>query len=141
MGHACGPDCNYRNPLVMERSRVRVPSVAIWGACSNHHSNGFRKRHPDKKENTVTNAEKFHAMFGMYATEVWSLPEPDFLKWLNGTAGKESIPNLLEDGTLIVSVQDVAKIGRVFVVEEGTRFSGMFYPDGQETDCIGEGVG
>lgn len=88
----------------------------------------------------MTNAEKFHAVFGMYATEIWSLPEADFLKWLNEAAGTDSIPNLLEDGTLVVPVKEGAKVGRVLIEEEGTCFGSMFYPDGQGTDCIGEGV-
>lgn len=31
----------------------------------------------------MTNAEKFGNIFGLYATELWSMPEQDFLKWLN----------------------------------------------------------
>ena len=30
-----------------------------------------------------TNADKFRDIFGMYATEMWAMPEVDFLKWLN----------------------------------------------------------
>ena len=31
----------------------------------------------------MLNAEKFKETFGLYATELWSMPEEDFLKWLN----------------------------------------------------------
>lgn len=31
----------------------------------------------------MTNAEKFYKSFGMYATELWAMPEEKFLKWLN----------------------------------------------------------
>ena len=31
----------------------------------------------------MTNAELFKKTFGMYATELWSMPEEDFLQWLN----------------------------------------------------------
>lgn len=31
----------------------------------------------------MTNADKFKNIFGLYATELWSMPEKDFLKWLN----------------------------------------------------------
>lgn len=31
----------------------------------------------------MTNAEKFQLAFNHYATEIWALPEEEFLKWLN----------------------------------------------------------
>lgn len=31
----------------------------------------------------MKNADKFNAVFGLYATELWSMPEGKFLKWLN----------------------------------------------------------
>lgn len=31
----------------------------------------------------MNNAEKFKQIFGLYATELWSMPESDFLEWLN----------------------------------------------------------
>lgn len=34
----------------------------------------------------MTNADKFKSIFGLYATELWSMPEKDFLKWLNSEA-------------------------------------------------------
>lgn len=31
----------------------------------------------------MTNAEKFYKLFGIYATELWAMPEEKFLEWLN----------------------------------------------------------
>ena len=35
------------------------------------------------KGKQMTNAEKFKSLFGIYATELWAMPEAEFLKWLN----------------------------------------------------------
>ena len=35
----------------------------------------------------MTNAEKFKQLFGIYATELWAMPEEKFLEWLNAEAG------------------------------------------------------
>ena len=32
----------------------------------------------------MTNAEAFQLDFGIYATELWAMPEEKFLEWLNG---------------------------------------------------------
>lgn len=37
----------------------------------------------------MTNAEKFKQAFGIYATELWSMPEEGFLAWLNAEAKTE----------------------------------------------------
>ena len=31
----------------------------------------------------MKNADKFKSVFGLYATELWAMPEGEFLKWLN----------------------------------------------------------
>lgn len=31
----------------------------------------------------MKNSDKFQEIFGLYATEVWAMPEEDFLEWLN----------------------------------------------------------
>lgn len=31
----------------------------------------------------MTNSERFRNIFGVYATEIWALPEEEFLQWLN----------------------------------------------------------
>lgn len=31
----------------------------------------------------MTNADRFHQIFGLFATEVWAFPEKEFLNWLN----------------------------------------------------------
>jgi Pyruvate/2-oxoacid:ferredoxin oxidoreductase delta subunit len=45
-------------------------------------------------ETEMTNADKFKHLFGIYATELWSMPEKDFLEWINSEAMNSSeIPN------------------------------------------------
>lgn len=34
-------------------------------------------------EDELTNAYKFREIFGIYATELWAMPEQEFLNWLN----------------------------------------------------------
>ena len=34
----------------------------------------------------MNNAEKFKQIFGLYATELWAMPEEKFLEWLNAEA-------------------------------------------------------
>ena len=34
----------------------------------------------------MTNSDKFKHLFGIYATELWAMPENDFLEWLNADA-------------------------------------------------------
>lgn len=44
--------------------------------------------------NRMTNADKFKSLFGIYATELWAMPEKDFLKWINSEAiNCSEIPN------------------------------------------------
>lgn len=33
------------------------------------------------EEKQITNREKFKEVFGLYATEVWAMPEDEFLAW------------------------------------------------------------
>ena len=37
----------------------------------------------------MTNAEAFEYDFGIYATELWSMPEDKFLEWLNSECDRE----------------------------------------------------
>ena len=39
----------------------------------------------------MINAEKFQLVFNRYATEIWALPEKDFLKWLNKEYKNEEV--------------------------------------------------
>ena len=42
----------------------------------------------------MTNADKFKQVFGLYATELWSMPEQDFLEWINsGALSCSEFPN------------------------------------------------
>lgn len=36
--------------------------------------------------NRMLVADRFKQIFGVYATEIWALPESDFLNWLNSEA-------------------------------------------------------
>lgn len=36
----------------------------------------------------MTNSERFRKIFGVYATEIWALPEEEFLQWLNNEERK-----------------------------------------------------
>lgn len=47
--------------------------------CEKYRSFCMAKQRPQGE----TNAEIFKQTFGIYATEVWSMKEADFLKWLN----------------------------------------------------------
>ena len=47
----------------------------------------------------MKNADLFKNTFGTYATEIWSMPEKDFLKWLNEDAEPKT-------GRWIMPVQD-----------------------------------
>ena len=47
----------------------------------------------------MKNADLFKDTFGTYATEIWSMPENDFLKWLNEDAEPKT-------GHWIMPVQD-----------------------------------
>lgn len=64
--------------------------------------------HTEKGE-TMNNAEKFEKCFGIYATELWAMPEQDFLKWLSDEAkGKQWIPceeRLPDDGKDVAPVR------------------------------------
>lgn len=46
----------------------------------------------------VKNAEKFEEVFGIYATEVWAMPEADFLDWLNSEYGKPNPCDSCQEG-------------------------------------------
>ena len=37
----------------------------------------------------MTNAEAFEYDFGIYATELWAMPEAKFLEWLNSPCDRE----------------------------------------------------
>jgi Lar family restriction alleviation protein len=51
----------------------------------------------------MNNADKFKSAFGLYATEVWAMPEKEFIEWLH----KE------DDGHTIEQKQKGAKMGKL----------------------------
>ncbi len=50
----------------------------------------------------MNNAEKFKSQFGLYASELWAMPEKEFLMWLNAEF-QPAVPELRYD---IYSIQD-----------------------------------
>ena len=68
----------------------------------------------------MNNAEKFKQLFGIYATELWAMPEEKFLEWLNAEAlekqeqvNTQSVnsthtkyPNALESLKILESAKD-----------------------------------
>ena len=47
------------------------------------------KNAPTVESDEITNADLFKQTFGIYATELWSMKEAEFLDWLNTERGKE----------------------------------------------------
>lgn len=43
---------------------------------------------------TMTNGEAFRYDFGIYATELWAMPEDNFLEWLNAPCDRERPKNM-----------------------------------------------
>ena len=56
----------------------------------------------------MINAEKFKEIFGCYATEIWSMPENEFLDWLNSEyqylAEPKKMSNLISKMEQIVDI-------------------------------------
>lgn len=44
----------------------------------------------------MTNADLFKTVFEKYATEIWAMPEKDFLKWLSALVENDKIIELLK---------------------------------------------
>lgn len=45
----------------------------------------------------MTNSELFKRTFGRYATEVWALPEDEFLEWLNADVHREAFDMAIKE--------------------------------------------
>lgn len=68
----------------------------------------------------MTNSERFRNIFGVYATEIWALPEEEFLQWLNSEEQKTG--KWLYDGSGLDYACSVCKksLGDyVFFTEDG----------------------
>lgn len=59
----------------------------------------------------MTNAEKFKQLFGIYATELWAMPEEKFLEWLNA----EELEKQEQDRWIPCSVRPPENKKRVLV--------------------------
>ena len=43
----------------------------------------------------MKNADKFKLVFGLHASELWSMSEEDFLKWLNSESTETEQPEII----------------------------------------------
>lgn len=90
----------------------------------------------------MNNAEKFKKVFGIYATELWAMPEEDFLRWLNGL--NEEVEGLTEDRWIPVTERLPEEDGKYLVTfESGYAEDYGFDPIGIapfEVDCEGFGI-
>ena len=43
----------------------------------------------------MKNAYKFKTVFDLYATELWTMPEGEFLKWLNSESTETEQPEII----------------------------------------------
>ena len=59
----------------------------------------------------MKNADKFKAVFGLYATELWSMPEGEFLKWLNSES-TETEQRIIDRFMTFASAQPERKTGK-----------------------------
>ena len=81
----------------------------------------------------MKNADKFKAVFGLYATEVWSMPEGKFLRWLNSESTETEqgwIPvneRLPEEMTRVLTTIKVPS--REPKVRSGIYSNGLFMND------------
>ena len=82
----------------------------------------------------MNNAEKFKQIFGLYATELWSMPESDFLEWLNRDVETTQIDHIAESGRMVERTAETAQkeacpvCGYKFQ-DCQCRFSGSAHPD------------
>lgn len=80
----------------------------------------------------MTNSEKFKDVFCLYATELWAMPNEDFVKWINAEYTElEPPPHPEREKTKRVIKDDGANdlISRKSALE-GMRFSGGLEADG-----------
>lgn len=61
----------------------------------------------------MTNAERFKSIFGIYATELWAMSEPEFLEWLN----VENEPTQTNDANVLNALDCVDTISRQAAIE------------------------
>ena len=64
--------------------------------------------------NKMTNGDLFENIFGIYATELWSMTENDFLNWLNAEADdmKFSIKSMTNSQLLNAMRKELGRGGK-----------------------------
>lgn len=55
----------------------------------------------------MTNADRFKAIFGLYATELWAKPEKEFLKWLNADVPDTNVGDTISKQAVIDVLKNV----------------------------------
>ena len=84
----------------------------------------------------MTNADKFKHLFGIYATELWAMPESDFLEWLNADA--QDIPTVerktgkwinrwAQNGDQVKEVRECSECGAAYL---------RYYDTADGFDCV-----
>lgn len=64
----------------------------------------------------MNNAKRFKKTFGIYATEMWAMPEADFLEWLNDSEANYDI----EDAPTVDAIPiDWIKTNYAWLIAEG----------------------
>ena len=51
----------------------------------------------------MDNAEAFHLKFDFYATELWALPEKEFLYWLNNEYKEPTVPAVRKSKSYVLT--------------------------------------
>ena len=53
----------------------------------------------------MTNADRFKAIFGLHATELWAKPEKEFLKWLNADVPDTNVGDMISRQAVIEAMR------------------------------------
>ena len=80
-----------------------------------------------EKGKIMTNAHKFKNIFGLYATELWAMPEKNFLEWLNVECEPSAQP---EPQWIPCSERLPEERGTYIICLDGYVFCGIYHPKG-----------
>lgn len=87
LGATCLARRNENGQLEAIISLDNAPTVE-YPFYQEAYQTGYEKGKNERPQGE-TNAEIFKQTFGIYATELWSMKEADFLKWLNSEVQNE----------------------------------------------------
>ena len=82
----------------------------------------------------MKNADKFKSVFGLYATELWAMPEGEFLKWLNSESteteqGWIPVSERLPEENMTRVLTTVKTPHKGLNARSGTYYDGLFMND------------